>query len=110
MGHFKQNSVLENNTSTIDLDYIFESLIFSNLLSKFTIIFNLSRHWLKVEPHHFEPQGPFLSTKVSFVRFDLADWKLPGNNLKLLMLNSVFSVTSHIRTIVKVCCFFIFWY
>ena len=37
-------------------------------------------HWIKVEPHYVEAHGPPLSAKVSFVRIDPADWKLPGDN------------------------------
>ena len=38
------------------------------------------RHWNKVELHYIEPQGPPLSAKVSFVRIDPADQKLPKDN------------------------------
>ena len=31
---------------------------------------------------HVEPQEPHISTKVSFVRFDPADQKLPDHNRK----------------------------
>ena len=44
-----------------------------------------------VEPHYVEAQGPSLSAKVSFVRIDPADVKLPGNNQRVS--NAVFKVT-----------------
>ena len=47
--------------------------------------------WIKVEPHCVEAQGPPLSAKVSFVRIDPADVKLPGNNQSVS--NAVFKVT-----------------
>ena len=44
-----------------------------------------------MEPHYVEAQGPPLSAKVSFVRIDAADVKLPGYNQRVS--NSVFKVT-----------------
>ena len=35
---------------------------------------------IKVEPRYYQAQGPLLSTRVSFVRIDPADWKLPQDN------------------------------
>ena len=40
-------------------------------------------HWIKVEPHYVEAQGPPLSTGVSFVRIDPGDWKLPQDNQRV---------------------------
>ena len=51
-------------------------------------------HWIKVEPRYVEAQGPPLTTKVSFVRIDSADWKLPQDNQSVSDL--VFSVSSYI--------------
>ena len=50
--------------------------------------------WIKVKPRYDEAQWPPLSAKVSFVRIDPADLKLPGNNQS--MSNWVFFVSSYI--------------
>ena len=49
---------------------------------------------IKVEPHYYQAQGPPLSTRVSFVRIDPADWKLPQDNQTVSDL--LFSVSSYI--------------
>ena len=50
--------------------------------------------WIKVKPRYDEAQWPPLSAKVSFVRIDPADLKLPGDNQS--MSNWVFFVSSYI--------------
>ena len=50
--------------------------------------------WIIVKPRFDEAQWPPLSAKVSFVRIDPADLKLPGNNQS--MSNWVFFVSSYI--------------
>ena len=49
---------------------------------------------IKVEPRYYQAQGPHLSTRVSFVRIDPADWKLPQDNHTVS--DSLFSVSSYI--------------
>ena len=46
------------------------------------------RQWTKVEPHSDWCSDQPLSTKVRLVRFDLADWTVPGNNQRVS--NAVF--------------------
>ena len=48
---------------------------------------------------YLEAQGPLLTAKISFVRIDPADWKLPGNNKSVS--NSVFSVNSSIVLVLR---------
>ena len=48
----------------------------------FSFITTSQRHWIKTEPLQVEPEGPFLSSKASFVGFDTADRMLLGNNPK----------------------------
>ena len=40
-------------------------------------------HWIKVEPRYYQAQGPPLSAKVSFVKIDPGDWKLPQDNQRV---------------------------
>ena len=49
---------------------------------------------IKVEPCYYQAKGPPLSTRVSFVRIDPADWKLPQDNHTVSDL--LFSVSSYI--------------
>ena len=47
----------------------------------FAFITTTRRHcWIKMESAYIEPQGPFLSAKVLFVKIDPADWTLHGDN------------------------------
>ena len=39
--------------------------------------------WIKVEPRYYQAQGPPLSAKVSFVKIDPGDWKLPQDNQRV---------------------------
>ena len=52
------------------------------------------RPWIKLKPRYVEAQWSPLSAKVSFVRIDSADWKLPCDNQS--MSSSVFTVSSYI--------------
>ena len=47
--------------------------------------------WIKASPYYDKAQLPLLSGKVSFVKIDPADWKLPCNNQSMSSL--VFSVS-----------------
>ena len=56
--------------------------------------------WITMKPCYDDAQLTPLSAKVSFVRIDLADWKLTDNNQSIT--NWVFSVSSQLYTSVRI--------